>query len=706
MIKRILLVTISISVVCFSQTEVQGQDSLEAKRQYLLSFANLLDYSNRFYFGRLEVGDIENPFEIEYQKKQLDDWWGIKDRNDLLETLRWLVLEGSRSDYREQVDFINSMSKSDYAKSLKEVKGNTNALYRLFLAKNYPEKFRGDKLIARDLARAVSLVRRAYTAGYISKNEGFRLIEGFSLYKRLTRQYESWDEYADHYLVGRNYWSYENSDGTDKRFNRALNFLRESKYSPWTIYKDMKSAPCTLPSHFRKCVDIEPVDIRIIENTINIFENHGNPENYSVEVNNTEQLIQVIKDGVFNKIFIKSGKYIIDEQLQIGNNKHLIGENRDKTLLIFKKESYLILANNNMLDSISFCNSNSKSNIMVTAAGAKNTVKNCVFNKFPKYGLYFYRGKTNTVENCVFVENKGFSARDATDFIARDCLFENCTSTAFFINNSSGLINNNVITNSKDSGIYCNNSDVHIINNISKNNKGFGISAYKCNDKTRISNNITFGNKDSGIVMFEANSGLITGNKSWHNGMHGIQASDMKNIVIEENIALRNFSSGFSLFKVKADFTQNQSVDNKNSGIVIEKSSIVLTDNEILLNRDDGISIQEAKNIIVKSNTCKWNMFSGIRIIKSSKDIKISDNHITENCYAGIKISCDENIEISGNRCTDNGAWAVVLSDKNLAPKIENNVFTGNFQGDNIKIEQYDKTYLQQFEEFKSEMGI
>ncbi len=195
--KYLLVFILTAAVVFAQQSEpLPAENSVQeaAKKDFLLSFSGVLCASNHSYLNKLEVGNMSNRYVVQQAKEHLDEWWGITDRDSFLDCAMSLVRAGHRAGYEEQAIAIKRMTLMDFTEAMKEYSDNETVMYRIYLAYNYNKMFTNGMLLSWDLTRVVYLVRNAYTAGYITESEAWRILEGLELEKKMKAKYKSWEE--------------------------------------------------------------------------------------------------------------------------------------------------------------------------------------------------------------------------------------------------------------------------------------------------------------------------------------------------------------------------------------------------------------------------------------------------------------------------------------------------------------------------------
>lgn len=153
-------------------------------------------------------GSLDNPEIV--RDDILKKWWNIKNEQDLRHTLDWLEQEGHSEIYRQAL------------------KGKATEFQKFFI-KEYGNTLKDVDLTAWDLGRYASLIRWGHHAGYITESEVWTYLNRTS--RKLQSSYTSWEQFAEHYVLGRYFWNGKPKEEQELHF--ALEFLLENDKSPW-----------------------------------------------------------------------------------------------------------------------------------------------------------------------------------------------------------------------------------------------------------------------------------------------------------------------------------------------------------------------------------------------------------------------------------------------------------------------------------------
>lgn len=197
-----------------------------------LACSALLTERNRERHDLLSGVDV-NSFNIEVHKRGLSDWWGINSRDDLKKTLKWLEDEGHRARFEKVGRGVAPLSDSEFGKLLKQYEGQEDAVNKLKVAREYCGKLGSKSLIGWDYERYVFLCRRGYLIGYLSEEEAWNGITMAAT--TLQETFGSWKELGENYLIGRSFWSYEQTQHAGSFFREDYQKLLSAPQSPWRL---------------------------------------------------------------------------------------------------------------------------------------------------------------------------------------------------------------------------------------------------------------------------------------------------------------------------------------------------------------------------------------------------------------------------------------------------------------------------------------
>ena len=174
----------------------------------------------------------------------LKDSWDVEDRSSADALLDWLLTEGHRADYTSEMKVLDdsgvlTLSVEDAEAALQDL-GLSQELTACYLAMAEAYRSHGAEAIdAWDYCRALQLLGWYYLAGYYTQEE--TLDCSLEVAQKLQQRYSSWDEMAESYLWGYNYWAED--DPNDPGSNTAAckkiyEQLKADQDGPYTLAWD------------------------------------------------------------------------------------------------------------------------------------------------------------------------------------------------------------------------------------------------------------------------------------------------------------------------------------------------------------------------------------------------------------------------------------------------------------------------------------
>lgn len=187
-------------------------------RWFNATYAILTDINGRDYnlFGGMPANDDSKAL----MQGSLPESWGVDDRASADENMEWLLSEGHRTSFAEEMKSLEDIgvtadtSTEDLIALLKDEYGfdehEAGSYARAFAV--YTEHG-ADAIAGWDYCRAMYLLPAYYHAGYYTEQEA--LDKSLEVAQIMQPMYESWDDLMDSYLWGYDYWAGEES--TERR---------------------------------------------------------------------------------------------------------------------------------------------------------------------------------------------------------------------------------------------------------------------------------------------------------------------------------------------------------------------------------------------------------------------------------------------------------------------------------------------------------
>ena len=179
------------------------------------------------------TGTAATPDAMASGAKLLSQWWGIDNRDDLLKTLKWLQFEGHRSEFDQLGRQVNAMTDAQFITVEDELQRYAEQLHRLEIVRQHYRELGGKSILAWDLVRYISLCRWGYLAGYLSEMEAWDHIMAAAL--RLQQTFVSWRDLQSDFLIGREFWSMEQTRKTGTPFRVIYDRFIDDRASPWNV---------------------------------------------------------------------------------------------------------------------------------------------------------------------------------------------------------------------------------------------------------------------------------------------------------------------------------------------------------------------------------------------------------------------------------------------------------------------------------------
>lgn len=209
-----------------------SSEMTDTLRWFNATYAVLIDLNGRDFnlFGGMPANDDSKTI----MQAGLADSWGVEDRTSADENIDWILSEGHRVDFAENMKALEDAgvtadtSTEDLVALLKDEYDfedeTANSFARAFGV--YTEHG-ADAIAAWDYSRAMYLLSAYYHAGYYTEQEA--LDKSLEVAQTIQSMYESWDDFMDSYLWGYDYWAEEES--TERR--EIYNKLKAQSDSPF-----------------------------------------------------------------------------------------------------------------------------------------------------------------------------------------------------------------------------------------------------------------------------------------------------------------------------------------------------------------------------------------------------------------------------------------------------------------------------------------
>ncbi len=207
------------------------------QKQWGVAASGVLTWRNDHDMFSL-TGRPELPETREEMLDFLIDTWGIKSRDELLDSMKRVSQRGIRSKYeklkREQNwPLLRRLSLRDQLLEKIDPKYKIKQQYRRQFVNDHAEDIADKSLMGFDLMRVISLARWGAGAEYLTEDEAWNWIMPTA--QKLQQAYTSWKDLGDSYVIGRQFWSHSETLRNGHYNNQAVYWLAQNEHSPWKI---------------------------------------------------------------------------------------------------------------------------------------------------------------------------------------------------------------------------------------------------------------------------------------------------------------------------------------------------------------------------------------------------------------------------------------------------------------------------------------
>ena len=212
------IVTVISSLAQLPEMKPEPADS-ERKRRFEILLTGMLSTLNDHRLDGLDV-EPRDADSFDLVRSLLSDYWGVENREDLIETLRYLIASGHSMDYANNLEVISNggtardlhyegMDDDDIA-----VSDSRFEFTRAYAGQYGPMMLRGW-----DLGRAANVTRWGYFVGFITEDEAWSILDQIA--DGCMDAFGSWASFAQSYIFGSMFWKcpygsdacYENAAG-------------------------------------------------------------------------------------------------------------------------------------------------------------------------------------------------------------------------------------------------------------------------------------------------------------------------------------------------------------------------------------------------------------------------------------------------------------------------------------------------------------
>jgi hypothetical protein len=207
----------------------EQQPSEHASREWALGCAAVLTEKNHDSHTLLGGCPLTEADKAD-KRRILSEGWGVNSREEFFKTLEWIDRGGHRVLFEETARLLSHLSQRGYQMLLRKA-DTPEVQSKLRIVRQNYKQLRSKSLYGWDYSRAICLCRWAYVAGFISEQEAWERIMPMAWL--LQEKFVSWEDLGRNYLIGRQFWSYEETQKVGWEFDDAVQRLLDMKSSPW-----------------------------------------------------------------------------------------------------------------------------------------------------------------------------------------------------------------------------------------------------------------------------------------------------------------------------------------------------------------------------------------------------------------------------------------------------------------------------------------
>jgi hypothetical protein len=172
--------------------------------------------------------------DIKEKTQILSEAWGIDSREDLFDRLACIEGGGHRVKFQMWGAYTSSLSEEEYREVLNSDQSDADTRQQMMIARKYYKDLGDKSLYGWDYSRYIRLCRWGYVAGYITEDEAWNQI--IPVARTLQRKFDSWRDLGRNYLIGRRFWSGQETERSGWECEDAFRRLLDMRSSPWNRY--------------------------------------------------------------------------------------------------------------------------------------------------------------------------------------------------------------------------------------------------------------------------------------------------------------------------------------------------------------------------------------------------------------------------------------------------------------------------------------
>jgi hypothetical protein len=160
---------------------------------------------------------------------------GDNNRDDLLGTLKWIEEGGHRREFDAIAQDLSAATPAQLADIRMRVAANPSTSNKVEIVLRCKDKFGLKSIVAWDYDRYVALCGWGYIAGYLSEEEAWQRIMPAA--RLLQKTFESWKDLGNNHVIGREFWSWKQTQERGDLTRQCYEKLLTDASSPWVLLK-------------------------------------------------------------------------------------------------------------------------------------------------------------------------------------------------------------------------------------------------------------------------------------------------------------------------------------------------------------------------------------------------------------------------------------------------------------------------------------
>ena len=214
----------------FIQPDAAGNTPAREQKMWALAACAVLTKSNG---DRLDLlgGSERTEEKIKSQIELLDKWWEIRNRDDLLNMLKWIEDGGHRKRFDDLAWHLANLSPAQIDDARTATGVDSEGRNKIDVVLKYYRQLGAKSITAWDYDRYILLCGWGYLVGYLSEDEAWQYIMPAA--RLLQKTFSSWEELSRNYLIGREFWSLQHTTRRYRLMQECYQALLSDPTSPW-----------------------------------------------------------------------------------------------------------------------------------------------------------------------------------------------------------------------------------------------------------------------------------------------------------------------------------------------------------------------------------------------------------------------------------------------------------------------------------------